>query len=32
MLKKLHDSKDTDERIKPVLKEAMDRIQGKKKP
>jgi HEAT repeat protein len=32
MLKKLHDSKDTDERIKPILKEAMDRIQGKKKP
>jgi HEAT repeat protein len=31
-LQKLHDAKDTDERIKPVLKAAMERISGKKKP
>jgi HEAT repeat protein len=32
MLQKLHDAKDTDERAKPILKDAIEKIQGKKKP
>jgi HEAT repeat protein len=31
-LQKLYDAKDTDERLKPILKDAMERVQGKKKP